>query len=147
MPAPVKQLDADRVAPGLYVGSAPPAGVYPPFKMIVLCAQEYQPPADTYPGSIVVHAPNDDNPLRGMYVNEITIATMAATRVAHALLNHERVLVTCWMGRNRSALVAGLAMRTVYGLSGEQAVRAIRAARGPLALSNPSFRRLLKRNG
>lgn len=69
-----------------------------------------------------------------------------AMRIAGAV-NYEQkpTLIYCNGGRNRSALLAGLVVKTVCGLTGPQAVDFIRARR-PNALANPVFEEYL-RNG
>lgn len=136
--------DADEVVPRLYVGSKPPPGRYPQYDAIVLAAIEYQPPAHLFPGTEVIHAPFDDAPGRLMRNDEIVTATKAAARVARRLRAGQRVLVSCAMGLNRSALIAAIAMHDVYGLRADEIVRRIRRARGMWALSNPNFEKLLR---
>lgn len=55
-----------------------------------------------------------------------------------------RVVVVCKQGLNRSALMAGRILRGV-GLSGDEAVAAIRAAR-PGALNNVTFEQLVRQD-
>ncbi len=133
----------DEVAPRLYVGSKPPPGRHP-FDVIVLAAMEYQPPAEQFPDAEVIHVPLDDAPTRAMYETEITAATKAAARVARRLRAGRRVLSTCQMGLNRSALIASIAMHDVYGMNAEEIIRRLRRARGSWALSNPNFEKLLR---
>lgn len=132
-------VDVGRVAPKLYVGSFPPAGRYRWVSMIVFCAYELQPPGERYPDVVIVRARLDDDPRRPLRPNEIAIADSASKLVAAALKREERVLVTCAMGLNRSALVAALAMQKAYGTSAADAIAAVRAARGPQAFCNPQF--------
>lgn len=58
-------------------------------------------------------------------------ALMASTFVAASLLKGRHVLVTCAQGVNRSALIAGLAMRGAYGLPAAKVIETIRARRRP----------------
>ena len=136
--------DADEVAPRLYVGSKPPPSPYGQYDTIVLAAIEYQPPAHWFPGTEVVHAPFDDAPIRRMHATEIATATNAAAHVARRLREGRRVLVTCAMGINRSALIAALAMHDVWGMSAEEILARIRRARSVWALSNVNFVQLLQ---
>ena len=107
------------------------------FDAVVLCARELQD-LPLY-GVEVIHAPlDDDRPSRA----EVQIAWNAAKRVARRIRAGRRVLVTCAMGWNRSGLVTGLAL-IMLGLSADQAVHAIRKARGDMALSNPHFVKVL----
>ncbi|MFN8547202.1 MAG: dual specificity protein phosphatase [Candidatus Eisenbacteria bacterium] len=61
----------------------------------------------------------------------------AVARMAAALTAHERVLVHCRMGYNRSALVVGIAL-TYLGWSGAEALSHLRSIR-PGALFNEVF--------
>jgi protein-tyrosine phosphatase len=115
---------------GLAQGSAPPTNVRLPFDTIVLSAKEYQP---RMPGYDVLYVPLDDS--------EPTDAERAwirrvASEVAHRVRSGERVLVTCWQGRNRSGVIAGLAL-VELGMPRSQAIRRIRALRN--GLTNPYF--------
>lgn len=135
-------LDASKVAPKLYVGAAPDPGKYEAFQTIVLCAEEYQPPATAFPGSKVIHAPFQDT--LAPSDEEIETAISAALQVVRALRAGDRVLVTCRAGQNRSAFVAALAMRRHWRMPSEKIIRDIRAARYA-ALNNYTFEVLIKR--
>ena len=137
-------MRASEVAPRLFVGSKPLPGRHDDVDVIVLAAMEYQPPAKLFPGVEVLHAPLDDAPGRSMRQDEIAEATKTAGRVARRLRGGPRVLVTCAMGLNRSALVAALAMHEVYGMSADEIILRLRRARGAWALSNPNFEKLLR---
>ena len=135
--------EVNEVVPGLFVGSKPPPGRHG-FDAIVLTAEEYQPPAELFPGTEVIHAPLDDDPSRSMTEAEIAIAVRTARRVARRVRAGQKVLCSCAMGLNRSALVAALAVHEVYGMSADEIVGRLRRARGAWELSNPSFERLLR---
>lgn len=133
-----------EVVPGLFIGSRPPPGRHPDVDVIVLTAMEYQPRADAFPDVEVLHVPLDDDPRRPMHKEEIVAALRGGRRVARRLRDGRRVLVTCAMGLNRSSLVAALAMSEVYGMSADAIIERVRAARGPWALSNAYFEKLLR---
>ncbi len=137
-------MSQSEIAPGLFVGSKPSPGRHACVDAIVLAAMEYQPPAELFPGAEVIHAPLDDAPGRPMRADEIALATKAAGRVARRLRAGRRVLVTCQMGLNRSALVAALAMHDVYGMGADEIIARLRRARGTWSLSNPNFEQLLR---
>lgn len=139
----VSRAEASEVAPGLYVGSKPAHGRHP-YDVIVLAAQEYQPHATRFPGAHVIHVPFDDAPWRAMRPEEITGAVRTGQMVARHLRAGQRVLVSCAMGLNRSALVAAIAMHDVHGMDADEIVARIRRARGAWALSNPNFEKLLR---
>ena len=136
-------IDAHRIAPKLWVGSAPGAAHCAPFDVIVLCAVEYQPslPCRT------IHAPFDDTAHPSS--EDLRTALDAAKAVNVQRARGRRVLVSCIQGRNRSALVAAIALMLAEGLSAQQAISAVRAQRklpsGELVLANPAFVAFLKR--
>lgn len=142
-------LDATRLAPKLWIGSKPPQGdilAKAGFDVLVLCAEEYQPRLASFPGlNTVVHAPFDDD-----VVDEHTAdtAVTAAMDVHDHLLDHERVLVTCMMGRNRSGLVCAIALHLLTGCDPRDAAIHVKRQRvgldGGEALSNPHFIEFLK---
>jgi protein-tyrosine phosphatase len=137
-------MTVNEIVPGLYVGSKPPPGRYAGIDTIVLAAIEYQPPAVLFPETQVVHVPLNDDPTQPMREDEIALATKAAARVACLLRAGRRVLVTCAMGLNRSALIAALAMHEVHRMSADEIIGRLRRARGSWALSNPNFERLIR---
>ena len=106
-------IDVTQLTKCLWIGSKPKTGrvvADSGFDLLVLCAEEYQPPARAFPGVEVIYAPFDDNSDIGPLPSEKKIARRAAKRVADALRREQQVLVTCYAGRNRSGLVCGLAM-------------------------------------
>jgi hypothetical protein len=138
--APDCHIDATRIAPGLYQGSAPPHGSAVRecgFTTLVLCAQEIQPGSVDFPGVTVVHAPNSDDGTRITQAQWQT-AIQAAEIVARRVRGGERVLVTCAAGRNRSGLVSALALHLLTGISGAEAARLVKAQRHN-ALTNRWF--------
>jgi protein-tyrosine phosphatase len=135
---------SNEVAPNLFVGRRPVPGSRTDVDTIVLTAMEYQLPASSFPGVEVLHVPLDDDPRRPMRAEEIEGAIVTGQRVARRLRMGKRVLSTCAMGLNRSALVAGLAMSAAYGMGADEIVERIRRARGAWALSNPHFVQLLR---
>lgn len=134
-----QMLDVNRVAPKLYFGSAPRVGsalTRAGFDVVLLCAREYQPRSRELPGVLVVHC-GIDNSLAPTEA-EIETAIDASRVAATAVMDGKRVLISCWMGKNRSGLVMALTLMRLYGLSGPEAVQAVQAAR-PGALFNPAF--------
>lgn len=117
-------------------GSAPPLTARLPFDVVVLAAEEYQP---ELPGYAVLRVPLDDGPPPDAVTHARILA--AARAVAAHVRAGRRVLVTCWMGRNRSGVVAGLALREL-GLPGWRAAERVRRARDG-ALTNQHFYRMV----
>lgn len=131
--------DMHRVAPKIWQGSFPEAGSGLKrlgFDVLVLCAQELQPPAWTYPGIVVVRAPMDD--IAGQSaLKHCNVAVYASAYVARLHRNGARVLVTCAAGRNRSGLVTALTLQRL-GWKPDASVHAVRTARKN-ALTNSAF--------
>ena len=120
--------------PWLAQGSKPPPGVRGiPFDVIVLAAMEYQWPE--LPGYHVIRIPLDDSGPPPSALDRKLIRH-TAREIADRIRRHERCLVTCWEGRNRSGVLVGLALRDL-GLPGVEAARRIREARN--GLTNPHF--------
>lgn len=126
--------------PNLWMGAKPPAGEFiraRGFTTLVLCAAEHQPPTSEFQGLVVIHAPLDDSgpPITDA---EWLVALKAAATIADHLAAGGRVHVTCQQGRNRSGLVAALALVRFKRLSGQDALEHVRASR-PGAIANASF--------
>jgi hypothetical protein len=123
-------VDASRVHSKLWVGSFNNANwalADAGFVRVVRCAVELTP----------CEFPLDDAPIT---VTQGQIALRAADVVAQHVKRGDRTLVTCQMGLNRSALVAGLAMVRHLGVPAETAIAQIKEARGhAMCLSNKSF--------
>lgn len=134
----VDELDAHEIVPGLWQGSLPPRGpavANAGFGLLVLCARDYQRPTHDYPGVEVLHAPNDDSGWSRPKAKDMAVATWAARKVITAIDNGQKVLVTCYAGINRSALVVAHAIHGLHGYSGEACIQLIRERR---KLAHPS---------
>jgi protein-tyrosine phosphatase len=131
-------IDATRLWSKFYQGSYPLEGVRAHgFRVLVLCAEELQHRAEE-PGVVTLRCPLFDDGRRPMSPIEWQHAVRTGREVAaHAAAGH-RTLVTCAQGRNRSGLVAGIALYELSGWSGEQCVQHIQARRRD-ALTNDDF--------
>lgn len=129
---------ASQVSPGLWIGPAPPVDYgFHGFHALVLAAAEVQPMAMAYQGRIWRVRLFD---VMSQSLTHTNSAIRAGRAVASALQRHEHVLVTCYAGQNRSALIAGLALLQTYSeLDGYGAIELIRGNHSPQALSNPAF--------
>jgi protein-tyrosine phosphatase len=114
-------------------GSAPPADVPLPFETVVLAAKEYQP---LMPHCFEVLRAWLDDSGPPPTPAERTQIHATAHEVARRVRSGRRVLVTCMQGRNRSGVIAGLALAEL-GMPRGDAVRLIRALRN--GLTNPYF--------
>ncbi len=136
-------LDASNVFQRLWVGSAPPTDrELGTFTLIALCAREYQPERVSWRGRVTRMPLLDDVPSR----DDIHAAVVGARQVATELQRGGTVLVTCQVGRNRSAWVAAMAMLIVAPkMTPVEAMVMIRQRRSPTCLSNPHFVQVLHR--
>lgn len=135
-------IDATRVGSKLYIGSRPgPELLKHGFDVVVLCAKERQ---DVWPDIHTIRVPFNDSELSYRTYTRAVKAAMAVTRYR---LAGQRVLVTCNMGVNRSALVAALSLMQLERLSARDVLERIRRLRGPhvqfVPLSNPDFEEAL----
>jgi len=120
------------------VGRKPPLGKYlhsHGTQVLVLCAMEFQPHAEDFPGVTVLRCPIDDAEPRPQ---ELAMVKQAAKDVARHVKAGRHTLVTCQMGLNRSAFVAALAMINM-GVEPAEAIARIRGKRGKYALCNEWF--------
>jgi len=141
-------IEASQIAPGLFVGSFPAEGwtlASAGVGTLALCACDHQPPTERFPGLEVarIDLVDDGSPItREHFVEAMHLAAHLAARVREG----RNVLCTCRHGRNRSALVAALALAALTGCGGERAARIVRMRRrspyGP-ALTNSGFVRAL----
>lgn len=119
-------------------GSVPPPGAVLPFDVIVLAAIEHQD--IDLPGYEVLLVPLDDSGPPPSPADRVLIRE-TARRIARRIRAGKRVLVTCHQGRNRSGVLAGLAL-VELGLPRDRAVRRIRVYRQ--GLTNPWFRAMVQ---
>ena len=82
--------------------------------------------------------PLDDAP----YIADAEMIHTVGERIASLVREGKHVAVNCLSGVNRSGLLVGRAL-VALGYTPETAVDAVRAARGPMALSNKHFVRFL----
>lgn len=139
--SPEQPLDASNVARRLWVGGRPPLERdLPDFDVLVLCAREIQPAMVAF-ARTVIRVPLPDAELTG---GEIRRAVSGGKLVGKSLAAGCRVLVTCAMGINRSALVASIGLGTVNRLTADQLIALMRRRRHPDALGNEHFQKILR---
>ena len=138
-------MSCSRIAPKHHQGSRPPTGRALRrlgFQVLVLCEAEWQPPAEEFPGLIVLHCPLHDELEPVSFEDRVQVSDIA--REATALIGRGyRTLVACHMGLNRSGLVSSAILMNRYGMSGSEAIATVRRQRKG-ALVNPFFRRALR---
>lgn len=138
-------MDADCIYPNLWQGSAPVPGTHlqdAGFGSLILCAQEYQPPGDLFPGVNVIHAPNND--CDTLTKDQLSSAIRAARQAANAVRAGQKVLITCYLGWNRSGLVSALTLYFLTKWPGWRCVQQVKAYREG-GLGNPYFVKLVER--
>jgi protein-tyrosine phosphatase len=135
---------ANEVYEGLWMGGCPPPSfpMHRHFDCLVLAAREYQVP-QIFPRVRVIQANMDDDG-SPMTKEEAVEAVRAAGRVIRNLNSGLRTLVTCFAGRNRSGLITALVLCKGLRMKPDQAISAIRAARGPDAFRNSYFETFLR---
>ena len=138
-------IDAHQIASKLWMGAAPPPGVTLAscgFNILVLCAKEFQPPAEWYPGVDVARVHLNDDGKSPFSAADAFAAYQLSSQLAKCIKFGQRVLITCWEGRNRSGLVTALTLTQLTGCSGADAARTVRFRRVPRkgpALVNQEF--------
>lgn len=142
----LSNIEASRIGPRLWQGSAPPKGsalAQNGFHVLVLAAKEYQPPESAFPGVQVLHVPlNDDEREHPLLSNEWARAQAASTILADHHRRGRRILITCMQGRNRSGLITALTLHQLTGMSGTAAIHHVRQHRPTTPfppLTNTSF--------
>jgi hypothetical protein len=127
----------DEVAPGLFQGDFPEGDVdWGRFDDVVSMSQA-APEVDLEPDGVWLHVPIPD-----AEVEDPDAVREAARVVAERVRAGRRVLVHCWAGLNRSGVVAARALMFM-GVPVDEAIAAVRAARGDVALFNRAFVRWL----
>lgn len=134
-----------RILPKLYQGARPPEGTElrdHHFDVVVLCAEEYQPPDEAFPGVEVLRCPFGDDSTRPLRAETRKMIAETAARVAERNRSGKRVYVSCQMGINRSGLVMALAVRELTAASGREAREWVQSRRQG-SLRNRHFSSLL----
>lgn len=140
----ITDLDANEIIPGLWVGSKPPKGEFlykNNYTHVVLCCPDYQLPAKDFPNVNVIHCPFEDN-YNIMNNTTMVLVFVTAKLIAETHKNGGKILVTCYAGLNRSALLAALALR-ILGYSPFFAIESLRENRNKRCLENKIFERLV----
>jgi len=123
----------DEVAPGLFQGDFPEGAVdWGQFDDVVSMSQAAPSPRLGADG-LWLHVPIPDADM-----DDPDAVRQAARVVAERVGAGRRVLVHCWAGLNRSGVVSARALMYL-GMPVAEAVAAVRAARGPVALFNRAF--------
>jgi protein-tyrosine phosphatase len=137
-----RSFDTNRIYGRLFQGAAPQEGPLVSnlgFDVLVLCAEEYQPSAERFPGvEEVIHMPTSDYDYIPPTKAHIALVWETARKVVRYLENDKAVLVTCMAGLNRSGLVSAISLHLWLGISGDNACTQVQNARVD-ALFNERF--------
>ncbi len=107
------------------------------YDLIVIAAYEVEPHLAEGGGRIITIPLDDDE-----HIPEQEVDTVGRA-VARAVRKEQKVLVTCQMGLNRSALVTAVACHYL-GFPMDETIWMLRRMRGRQVLSNPYFVRFLR---
>lgn len=113
------------------------------FSVFVLAAEELTEPPGDYSGLVIrAHMTDDRNPVN------LTRAKQAADNLVaiHRQHPHRQILVTCYAGLNRSALILALTLRKL-GMPSGQTIDLLRARRSPEVLHNTTFETWIRQGG
>lgn len=102
------------------------------FDLIVLVSTEFQ--LHQYDHLAILRAPvggGMECPLDGL--------VDSAACVSKALADGKKVLVSCSAGKNRSAAVAAIVLQQLHGMSPDESLAAVRAARGENAVRHQNL--------
>jgi hypothetical protein len=128
----------DEVHPGLFIGGARFKASLSRFDVVVTLTEPWEGTLPVPPGVLDVRLVLAD--YEGVEPDREAVDALAAD-IASWVRDGRRVLVRCWAGMNRSGYVTARAL-VALGLTGPQAVDAIRAARSDLCLCNPTLHAL-----
>lgn len=120
------------------------------FHTVVLCAEEYQPEAEVFAPARILRVPLRDETTPFDFRTKKQLL-QAGDVIAKRVRAGEMVLVSCALGRNRSALVGALAVAALCNMRPRDAGKLIRKRRkdqfGVSALENRYFRLFLQELG
>lgn len=131
-----------EVIPGLFMGSPPGSWDLAWERFDIIVSMISMGPIGYCPeGKLWIVYPLQDAELP----EKMKMIEDLALFLADQLDDEKRILVHCGAGLNRSGLICVLIVRKTTRCSGSEAVDLVRAARGPIALSNPYFSHYLTR--
>lgn len=132
--------DDSEVISGLWMGSPPRSWERAWEKFDVIVSLISMGPTGHCPnGKIWIVHPLEDSEMPADDESLFLLADL----VTDLINEGKTVLVHCGAGLNRSGLICALVVRELRCCRGTEAIDIVRAARGPIALSNPYFTRFL----
>jgi hypothetical protein len=113
-------------------------------KTIGLFAIEFQPDIRSGRYEVLKHGFNDISWLSDREVQAvIKLVDEVSSKLATRVRKGSNVLSTCAAGWNRSGIMSALTLMKVSGLDPDTVIKMIRDARGPNALSNHTFVKII----
>jgi protein-tyrosine phosphatase len=142
-------MDAHLIAPLLSVGSKPMIFDVKShgYDVVVLCAEEVQ---DVKTNALTVHIPLFDTEMANEQTVRAADLLFTVNQLVEMRKQGKHILVTCFMGKNRSAFVAALIL-VKSGWTANGAIQRIRERRklriAGKALQNRRFEKIVKDYG
>ena len=113
-------------------------------RTIALCAMEFQPDIRSGRYEVLKHGFDDNSWMREAEAQRVAaLADKISTKLARRIRGGHGVLSSCYAGWNRSGLVSALTVMKVADLGPHEAIRLVREARGPDALGNSLFVKMI----
>ena len=113
------------------------------FDVLVLAAEECQPPSESFPGVKVIRFPLGDDG-QPWSPHKLAALRRLSTWLAQSVAAGHRVLVTCHKGLNRSGIIVAATIMQMTGAPALDVIAMMRRQRDPEVLFNPVFVNLLK---
>ncbi len=139
-------LDANEITSGIWQGRFPETReALADIDRVVMCAPLRESERETFAALLrnedILDCPFVDD-IQAPSDKELGTIMIAARAVVALAQSRSRVLVACREGKNRSGLVVALALKKLYGMSGEQALAHVQKHR-PGALYNWYFQQIV----
>lgn len=113
-------------------------------RTIALCAIEFQPDIRSGRYEVLKHGFDDNSWMREAEAQQVAaLADKLSTKLAHRVRAGLGVLSSCHAGWNRSGLVSALTVMKLGGFAPNEAIGLVRQARGPDALGNSLFVKMI----
>jgi protein-tyrosine phosphatase len=129
------------LAQGNFPGSAKTA--FSHFDVVVLCAEEHQPPWQVPKDKHLFKMPLDDDPYRQVPLEVGRIVCHTAHAAGTYLVNGRSVLTSCHQGWNRSGITTAMILIMFMGMTPAKAIKLIRSRRNDDCIGNPMFEQFL----
>lgn len=112
-------------------------------RCVVLAATEFQPKLPARLDVVRAHLEDRSDMDTFTTIAVARCADEVSDIMADRLRRGQSVLSSCWAGLNRSALMTAFTVMKLTGARPSEVIRAIRRARGPRAVSNHVFEKII----